>query len=338
MNLGLEKIILCADIGGTNANFSIVGVREKMPEILLLSRERTPSGKEFPGVVNDFLAYAASQGFTPEDACLAVAGPVEMEKGRRRVKMTNVQLIVDSENLIEHTPLKHVEIVNDFEAISYATTLLSQEDYVTLNRGRSSEREVRAVIGAGTGLGKSILYFDEHLLCYVALPSEGGHSDLPVLNEEEMELAEFVRKKTGVRTQITYEDVLSGRGLENIYEFLHTKKHPNSPSDLSAEEMSERRKEDPCSRETFQWFVNFYARCARNFVLDVFATGGLYIAGGIAGKNVDLFSQFMSGFAENDTYGDLLRAIPICLITNYDVSLIGAARAFIVRDLLKRDR
>lgn len=328
-------IVLGADIGATNTNLSIVGFKGTKPEILLLKRESTSSVNRFCDLVNRFLVYARRHRFEPKDACFAVAGPVEEQGENRRVRMTNVRLVVDAKDLAMNTPLEDILIINDFVAISHATNLLNPSDSFSLNRGKRLKGKVRVTIGAGTGLGKNILYYNESLNTYMPIPSEGGHSDLPLLSKEELELSDFIRRRRHIRNQIVYEDVLSGRGLESIYQYLRTTRFLDSPKDLSAEEISKTKKNNPCSRETFEWFVRFYARCARNFVLDAFAIGGLYIAGGIAAKNTDSFSHFLAEFVRNEEYHSLLKKIPVDIITNYDISTVGAAYAFIIQKALE---
>ncbi len=321
------SIVLAADIGGTNANLAIVRPRKAGAEILFQRNEETSATTDFVSVVNGFLELAKDEGYEPKSGCFAVAGPVEVMIDRRRVKMTNVSVIVDSHEIEEKTSLSHVEVMNDFEAVSYGILELKESDCLTLNGGKSLARATRAVVGAGTGLGKSILCFNDAVGDYLPVPSEGGHADLPLLAQEELDLAEFIRKERKLRHAITYEDVLSGRGLEILYQYLSATRFPDVQRGLSAEAISDSLSDNPCSGNAFGWFVRFYARCARNFVLDTLARGGLYIAGGIAAKNSASFSGFMGEFVKNDEYGDLLESVPVRLITNYDVSLLGAGRA-----------
>ncbi len=221
--------------------------------------------------------------------------------------------------------------MNDFDAVSYAINVLGRQDYIVLNKGRATPKAVKAVLGAGTGLGKNILHYHDKIEAYVPLPSEGGHADLPLLTTTELKMAEFIKKIQGIERQLCYEDVLSGRGLENIYKFLSTTKYPDLPIDLTAAEISTTKKDNSCSQETLEWFIRFYARCARNFALDTLARGGIYIAGGIAAKNHGSFNEFFEEFIRNEVYEHILRDIPIYLITNYNISLIGAAYALTFR-------
>ena len=198
-------------------------------------------------------------------------------------------------------------------------------------------KQTKAIIGAGTGLGKSILTYDDHFDAYIPIPSEGGHSDLPIENDFEFQLVEFVKKLRGISQPLSYEEVLSGRGLESIYLFLrnsnrfketqYTQEIDNSMDKTPL--ISKNRKLDETCKEVFRLFTRFYARCAKNFVLDTLSRGGLYIAGGIAAKNLDIFSteEFINEFENAFNRSDLLKEIPINVITNYNVSLYGACYA-----------
>ncbi len=304
-----------------------MGIIGKKFDILYQEQLTTRSAFDFSDLVNEFIIKARLEGYKANIACFAIAGPIEYGSGYQNVKMTNTQLVIDTRKLKHTTPIGTILLLNDFEAISYAINVLPKSDYITLNKSRTMTKGVRAVLGAGTGLGKNTLLYHEGYNAYVPLASEGGHADLPLLNENEFELAKFIKKKNKLRHHVCYEDVLSGRGLENIYCFLNSTKYKDVPKNLGAIKISQTKKNNPCSKETFQWFIKFYARCARNFALDVLARGGLYIAGGIAAKNRDSFKIFYREFIKNETYQDILKKIPIHLITNYNISLVGAGFA-----------
>ncbi len=312
----------------------MVGIRGNKFEVLYQHRLSTTSAKNFSELVYEFLINARLAGFKANIACFAVAGPVEYGEGYQKVKMTNTMLVIDTRELKKSTPLGTILLINDFEAISYAINVLSKKDLITLNKGRRVRKGICAVLGAGTGLGKNILYYQKDVQGYLPIPSEGGHADLPVLNEAELKLIKFIKKHKNKKHQVCYEDVISGHGLEIIYKYLISTKYKNLEKTLSAEEISKSKNTNPCSKETFTWFIRFYARCARNFALDTLARGGVYIAGGIAAKNQDSFKDFMKEFIKNDTYQGILKNIPVFLITNYDISLIGAAYALKINNYI----
>jgi glucokinase len=195
----------------------------------------------------------------------------------------------------------------------------------------------RAIIGAGTGLGKSILIYDKGLGLYLPHPSEGGHTEFPATSPWERDLVDFVKDLEKGRRAISYEDLLSGRGLESIYKFLRQKGSlPKTRFTGQIDEAEEKASlisqyvdRDETCRETFRLFLELYAKCARNFALDTLALGGIYLAGGILAKNLPHIDQevFRQHFEENDRHPEILRAIPIQVISNYDVSLWGAAFA-----------
>lgn len=318
--------ILCGDIGGTNANLCLATL--PLPkknstasyEIFLKEKKRTSTQNQsdFNALIVNYLKETESQ---TEIACFAVAGPVKSQ----RVKMTNTSLIIDVKEILAKTPLKKVLLINDFEALGYATNVLLPEEIKQINGSstpQSEKKRVKAILGAGTGLGKATLLYDLKIEAYYPLPSEGGHADLPLQNEAEL----FLIKEL---SHPTYEDLLSGRGLEWIYQKLQKTQYPEEPPYLRAQDISKNRKTNPCCEKVFEWFVTFYARCARNFALDLLAEGGIFLGGGITAANSDVIEKkFVEEFTKHPLYHEMLKNIPISLITNYDVSLKGAAFAF----------
>ena len=212
-----------------------------------------------------------------------------------------------------------------------------KKDLHVIKAKKARSKSTKAVIGAGTGLGKSILAFDENIKAHIPLASEGGHSEFPVQDKFEIGLTKFIKEKMGISEPISYEEVLSGRGLENIYYYLrkkqghlktiYTRKIDDSPD--KAEAISKYKTVDETCQEAFRLFAKFYGRCAKNFVLDSMALGGLYIAGGIAAKNKEIFESkdFIEEFENAYRRGEILREIPVYVIVNYDVSLLGACFA-----------
>lgn len=256
--------------------------------------------------------------------------------------MTNVKWDVKTDELVKETSLNSAHIINDFQAIGYGINLLdpkNKNDIVTVRfkPEKVDLKATKAIIGAGTGLGKSILVYDEYFDAYVPIPSEGGHEDFPVYDSFEQDLVNFVKKLRNITQPITYEELLSGRGLESIYMYLKnlgkfevsqfTKEIDGSTD--KAVLISKYKEQDETCAEAFHLFTRFYGRCAKNFVLDTLATGGLYIAGGIASKNIEIFSteEFLDEFENAYRRTDVLKSVPISIVMDYDVSLYGACFA-----------
>jgi glucokinase len=200
-----------------------------------------------------------------------------------------------------------------------------------------SFRPSKAIIGAGTGFGKAILVYRDMHDAYMPIPTEGGWSDFPVQGEREGELMGFLKKYQGSEGNVACDDVVSGRGIESIFmflrstgEFKETKYTEDVLNSLDKPAVIGRHRErDRMCRETFKLFTRFYARCARNFCLESLARGGLYLAGGIASKNPDIFrtKDFTKEFENSRKMENILKEIPIYLIVNYDVGLYGACFA-----------
>lgn len=316
---------LVGDVGGTNDDLAAVRVTEGEFEIIFKEDRSTQRHQEFSQVVNEFLEDLYEQEeIEVESACFAVAGPVEDQ----RVEMPHANLTVDADRIEMETELDHVHIINDFDAIGYAIEVLDEEDCKELQKGQEKSEAPIAIVGAGTGLGKNLLIYDEHLETYFPYSSEGGHADLPLTDENELELAEHIREKHDIVSEVSYEHVLSGQGLENIYSFLHSR-YPEEEQGLSAKKISETKEDNPCSRETFDKFIEFFARCCRNYALDTLPENGMYIVGGIAAKNPEEFNQrFVQEFRNaSPQFHDLLSKMPLYVVKTYDISLKGAANA-----------
>ena len=281
------------------------------------------------------------------NACIGAAGVVS--PNHNYVKLTNANWEINTKDLIEKTTLNHIFILNDFEAIGYGVNLIdiNNSEEVKIIRSAKYEKvgKTRAIIGAGTGLGKSILIYDNQSNIYKPIPCEGGHADFPIQDNFELDLINFIKDFRNITQPITNEELLSGRGLENIYMFL---KQSNKFEDSQyseeiensldrAEAISKYKEVDDLCAETFKLFTMFYGRCAKNFVLDSLATGGLYIAGGIAQKNKEIFSTdlFTSEFDNVYRYSKYLKETPIYIILDYDISLKGACFAAMYKSLYK---
>lgn len=338
-----EYFVLGADIGGTNTNMGIAGVRNNKIEMILSTHFQTKKISSVVPAIDTTLALAQDMyNIDIRDSVFGVAGTISDDG--KRCKLTNVDIDVDIDEILRRTPLRRARLLNDFELIGFGINMMDtacSKDIVRLKEGASSKqgdhRPAKAAIGAGTGLGKSILVYDSRRDAYVPIPSEGGHVDFPAKDEFELKLVDYVRRHKGV--EVCYEELLSGRGIENIYDFLRSRKGFQSTSmtdeiDRSAQRsmlISKYREKDPICKETFRLFAKYYARCGKNFVLDTLAMGGLYIAGGIAAKNKGIFRlpDFLEEFLHcpPTQYKEVIERTPIYVILDYDISIIGACFA-----------
>jgi len=343
-----SSFIMGVDIGGTHTNIGIAGLKKKKPTLLFSHHFDTRSIDSLVPCVNQTLEIAKTNyDIDVQAACVAAAGIVS--SNHDSVDLTNASWNVSSEELLEKTALTSVDIINDFQAIGYGINLLDIDNNQDIFRIRSGSMDpgnahpTKVVIGAGTGLGKTILVYDEKTQAYLPIPTEGGHVDLPIYDEDELVLVEFIKKYRGIEYPLPYEEVLSGRGLEALYAFVrHHHKFPDTvythdidDATEKAPLISEYRQLDETCEMTFHLFTRFYGRCAKNIALDTLAAGGLYIAGGIAAKNKEIFisKEFMDEFYRAYRRSEFLNKIPLFVILNYDVSLIGACYAAVLKTI-----
>jgi len=321
----VKELVLSGDIGGTHANLGIVELGFK-PKVISIEKKDTKNIKDFDSFIVGYIEELFNiRKIKINRACFAVAGPVKDNK----IKMTNTPLSVDGNIIKKKAKLKQALLINDFLAIGYAINIIGKKDLKVLQKGKPEEEGAKAVIGAGTGLGHAILRYDKGKENYIPYPTERGHVAFPIQDDEELELAKFIRSTTKKKTVI-YEDILSGHGIEHLYYYLNSKKYQDAPH-IYSPEISQTRSKNKCSKAAFELFVHFYARAARSFALTVLPSAGVYIAGGIAIDNSDAFGKdFINEFNTHDTYSSLLKQIPIYLINNYDISIPGAALALML--------
>jgi len=315
----MEQYWIGSDIGGTNSNFSLIKIKDKKFKIIFKKTYSTKDYNNITDITNDFIEICLNKHkILPKNSLFAVAGQINKDK----IMTPNIKLKIDKNEIIKKTSLKQVEFINDFTAITYSILKLKKEQIKVLNTGKINKQNNKPIliIGAGTGLGKSIYLPKEDII----IESEGGHYDFSPKEIEEYELCEFVKKNTK-KQNVEIEDLVSGRGIENIYNFLSNKK-------LSAQEIFKLKNKDENCKKTIELFFKFYARSIKNFALDILASE-IYIGGGIISKH-STFSKtkFIKEFTNNKKYKDYLKNIPIKIIKDYNSSLIGIGH-YIVKKL-----
>jgi glucokinase len=315
--------ILAADIGGTSTRLLL------KDGIEIVAEQDFPS-QNYPDlntILHSFLAAHAE--VKPLAACLAVAGPVR--QGNARV--TNLPWVVNESGISEAFAIPRVRIINDFEAIGYGLANLEPSDFHQLQTGLPDATGTRALIGAGTGLGVAIV-----IRCgkrWQVLPGEGGHVDFAPRNAMQQALLDYLLEQTA---RVSVEMLLSGPGLERIYEFICFQ-HDIDPDSArrSAASISSTALMgmDPLAVKTLELFVEIYGAQAGNLALISLATGGVFIAGGIAPKILSLLGseRFLNAFCDKPPMQDLLRSIPIRVVLNTRCGLLGAVQ--VASDLAK---
>jgi len=321
-------MILAGDIGGTNTRLALF---EGTPDRLRARNIEVFPSPQFSGPAEIVRKYFANGGKQPVQAA-AFGLPGAVVDGR--VETTNLPWVVDSRHLSAELGLDRVELINDLFANAHGIALLEESDFVVLNQGTPSPTGGRALISAGTGLGEAGLLAESDG-SFRPFPSEGGHADFAPTNEIQIELLRFLLTRFD---HVSYERVLSGPGLHNIYEFLRETKRAEEVAWLA----SEIAQGDPAAAiakaglagsaaiavQALEIFVSIYAAEAGNLTLSVMATAGAFIGGGIAPKIVAKLKgpEFMKTFAAKGRMSGLLANVPVRVITNDMTALFGAGR------------
>ncbi len=317
-------MILAGDVGGTKVHLALF---EFTDGNLKHVRDKQFPAKEYGGLEEIVKEFLVSEKVT--SACFGVPGPVR----DGRLRLTNLPWTLDSRELATDLKIDFVFLINDLQANGYGIAELNAEQIYTLSEGDSRQVGNRALISAGTGLGEAFLVFDGR--DYVPYPSEGGHSDFAPRNEDEIDLLRFLRQKYNGR--ISFERVVSGQGMTNVYEFLRDVRGLEEPVWL-AERMAE---EDPNAvitenalkaksqicEKTLDMFVSAYGAEAGNLALKMLSVGGLYVGGGIAPRILEKLKDgtFLKAFTDKGRLSQLLVNTPVRVILESRTALIGAA-------------
>ena len=334
-----ESPILTADVGGTNLNLALLAPEGSQYRLLRKARFSTQEEHSLLGPIQSFLA--AEPSVRPGRACFSGAGPVL----DRRLHLTNAPWDIDAAALERDLGMP-VHLVNDFTALSCGVIQLNLADALQvtpLPHGDGSlpaadPRGLALVVGAGTGLGVGfVVHTSEGPR---AFPSEGGHIGLPVFDEDSLALWRHLHK--GLPGPPGAEMAISGNGLAVIFRFLLDSRRvpwtqaatailslPNADQPAA---ISDQAAIDPACGRAMAMFVDLYARVCAELCAVFLPTGGLFLAGGIAIKNGDHLladRRFMTSFERNyRTHLDqIMRATPVYLVHDYDLSLFGAAHA-----------
>lgn len=319
-------MILAGDIGGTSTRLAAFEVRDSR---LTLADEAVYPSAKYGGLEEIAAAFVEPRKLKIGGACFGIAGPVR----NGCVKTPNLAWVVQADALAKTLGLPTVTLINDLEANAYGMAALEPGEFVVIQEGAPGAAGNIAVISAGTGLGEAGLYWDGKK--HQPFACEGGHADFAPRSEIEVEMLCWLRAKFG---HVSYERIVSGPGLANIFQFLcETGKGKPSPAVVS--EMTRRDPSaaislaamagsDPLCVQALDILAGCYGAEAGNLALKIMAGGGVYVGGGIAPKILAKIKSpiFLEAFLGKGRMRPLLEAMPLRVIMNENTALLGAAR------------
>ncbi len=335
-------LLLVGDIGGTKTILRLVKESNgKLGEVIAEERYISAHFPDLVPIVQKFLTMAeksSGESFIPQKACFAIAGPVVKDT----CILTNLNWVLDARRLETELNLTSVRLINDFVAVGYGVLGLNAQDVYIRQDVPAQARSPIAVIGAGTGLGQGFLAPEGE--SYRVFPSEGGHASFSPRSDREFRLLQYIRRKYETHN-VSVERVVSGQGIAAIYQFLRDEEFPPETTPISEKVWAWEQGKDPeidpaaiiaqaalekrdrLSCETLDLFVDAYGSEAGNLALKLLPYGGLYVAGGIAPKILPLLKtdRFINAFLDKGRLSGVLKQIPIRIILNSQVGLIGAA-------------
>lgn len=330
-------MILAGDVGGTKVHLALYNFTGGRLQPVRDQKFPATEFASLDAVVEAFLT-GSPKGTAADDktekeqiiaACFGCPGPVR----DGRLKLTNLPWTLDQHDLAKSLGIEHIFLINDLEANGYGIPELAPESIVTLHDGDAAAVGHRGLIAAGTGLGEALLIWDGKK--HRPIPSEGGHCDFAARTDREVALLEYLRKKLNGR--VSWERVVSGIGIQNIYAYLRDVEKMDEPAWLREKMQAEdpnaaigQCAEDgssPLCAETMQTFAAAYGAETGNIALNVLAVGGMYMGGGIAPKSLKTLQAggFMNAFLDKGRLSPVLQAIAVRVILDDTCALLGAA-------------
>ena len=321
-----EPVILAGDIGGTNTRLCLYQVRDAEVVELRGQSYASQSVKSLDEIVRRFMSEGPPVRIGV--AALAVAGPVV----DGRCVATNLPWVLEEAILAEAAKVAHLRLLNDLQALAFGVLFLPKHQLVSLNGLGPPGRGAAAVIAVGTGLGQAYLHWDGAR--YHPAPSEGSHGEFGPQNEVQLELSRYLIHRFG---HPSTERVISGPGFSLIYDFLVQSGREKAPPELENELKTGDRnaiisahgvkgRYDICAR-VMDIFVDCFGAEAGNVALRGFATGGLYIGGGVVPKILPRLQdgRFVRAFESKGRFRDFLSRIALSVVTQEGTGLLGSA-------------
>jgi glucokinase len=322
-------MILAGDIGGTHTRIALFDPRVSPLRPMC---HADSSSQNYPGLAEIALDFLARQPAKIDRCCFGIAGPVIEGKSHP----TNIPWSIDSGEFADRVGAPCI-LINDLEANAYGIAALEPKDFAILQPGRPRQGANAAVISAGTGLGEAGMFWDG--TAYKPFASEGGHATFSPRNVLEIDLLNYLLTRF---EHVSWERVLSGPGLLNIYEFFRDTGRAEEPQWL-AERLKQGDRSAAIAHAGIHaeselcilalgLFVSLYGSEAGNLALKLMALGGIYLGGGIAPRLLGQLKQgtFLLSFCQKGRMQETLESIPVLVILNDLASLIGAAQCAVI--------
>lgn len=318
--------ILVGDLGGTHTRLALADLDATRVNLRQVTRYKNSEHADLNAILTDFLSHSEICAMADMNCCLAVAGPTD----GRSVQFTNLDWRIETDSLIRRFGFPRCRLINDFAAVGWGLNTLGPDALATLQAGQAAADGARVALGAGTGLGVSLCAWrGDH---YQPLASEGGHVGFAACNSEQDRLLAYLRPLYG---RVSVERILSGPGLVDLFRFCLRESGKSASPLLAAAHPAEAISQaglagdDAVAAHCLRLFAEIYGQTAGDWALAAQASGGIFLAGGIAPKLLPILQNgiFMAAFNAKGRYSDWMTRVPVSVILDPDIGLKGAAFA-----------
>lgn len=324
----MAATLLAVDVGGTKCELALFDATSTSYQSIARKRYPSANYERLEDIIHSFLGEF---DVTPSYACMGIAGVVS--DGVARV--TNLPWVIDERSFTLEFNFSRLRLINDLTAVCASLSLINDDELLEIQRGNVQQGQLIGVVAPGTGLGEGILVQGDNF--FFPRGSEGGHTDFGPIDEEQTDLLKWMLKR---RERVSYESLIAGPGVPNLYDFYHEQVGMDEMDHVRAQmAIADDRTpiiftsafgDNPCPlcRKVVDLFLNILGAEAGNLALKLYARGGIYIGGGIVPRIADKvsFDGFLANFLAKGKMSQLMTTIPVNLIRKKDAALIGAAR------------
>lgn len=328
-----------ADLGGTNMDFGVFIIQENKPVLLISLHTKTKTITNFTQLIKDVLKYTYDNyGISIYKACMAVPGTPKAQWSLYTFRPGRYFFDVSIDDITHNSSLSTVILASDSTVISYGLEHIEPGSIIRIAGPKQGAKyEQRATLNLGTGLGSATASWDSGLGFYISHHGRAGRLEFAPINQEEFEIAQLIKKTTG-NSSIYWNNMVSGFGIRDLYFVLKSMKKYHDSLCLNECDASIIfiHPEDELCTATMDIFFRLLVRFVRNYATVVFPFGGLYLAGGIVGKNAErIAATFAMEYDTCDaTLQEIVQEVPIYMVTDCNVSLYGAMHYLLMQDVL----
>lgn len=322
-----SKHVLAGTVGKYETEIGLFSISNNLPSLIETVKITTSEITHFPDFISQVnQAFSQRYNITLSRACFGVSGNTQPAKDY--IQSPHLSFPIDGKEIAARCNLQKVSVINDFEIIGYGLSATSADHLITLNKGKPRETGTKLILGAGAGLGSSAQVWDSGKSNYQIMPLYAAFTDFIPFTEQELDFAQFIKKRMGKDSNVSWGYVLGSKGgIVALYEYFSN--CTNHSYHTSPQAIFNNRNSDEFCKKAVDLYMTIYTRLIRNITYIISPYGGLYLTNKVIINNQELFtnSSFLIELfnCHNETLKNIISDIPIYIVVDPKIGLYGAA-------------